>query len=205
MVQGSCLCGGIQFEVTEVRLIVLCHCSICRKANGAAFESGAAIPTEDFRITKGADLIQIYQSSPRVQRAFCRVCGSRAPSPSQGGKIYFVPAGLFDGDPGVKPALHMFVGSKAPWWDIDDDLSDDDGVIKLISLRASGFTRALQSGLVAWIRHEREEGEDETVAIADTELKSLPVDLLTANNKFELKLIRDYVEDPDNECDDTGD
>jgi hypothetical protein len=112
----------VRFEATEVPLIVLCHCSICRKANGAAFESGAAVRAAHFRLTKGEDLIQMYESSPENHRAFCRVCGSRAPSKSRDGKIYFVPAGLLDDDPGVKPALHMFVGSKAPWWEITDEL-----------------------------------------------------------------------------------
>ena len=122
MVRGSCLCGGVQFDLAQVPLIVLCHCSICRKANGAPFESGAPVPAADFTLRTGEDLIQIYESSPGVQRAFCRVCGSRAPSKSRDGNLYFVPAGLLDDDPGVKPALHMFVGSKAPWWDITDDL-----------------------------------------------------------------------------------
>ncbi len=122
MVGGSCLCGGVQFELAQVPLIVLCHCSICRRANGAAFDSGAAVPVADFKLRTGDDLIQTYESSPETRRAFCRVCGSRAPSKSRDGKIYFVPAGLLNDDPGVKPALHIFVGSKAPWWDITDDL-----------------------------------------------------------------------------------
>ncbi len=91
MVRGKCLCGGVQFEATQVPLIVLCHCSICRKANGASFEAAASVPSADFRFTRD-------------------------------GKIYSVPAGLLDHDPGVKPALHIFVGSKAPWWEITDDL-----------------------------------------------------------------------------------
>jgi len=122
MVRGSCLCGGIQFEATEIPVIALCHCSICRKANGAPFESGAAVPSANFEFVKGGDLIQVYESSPGVRRGFCRVCGSRVPSATADGKLYFVPAGLLDDDPGVKPALHMFVGSKAPWWEITDDL-----------------------------------------------------------------------------------
>jgi len=122
MVGGNCLCGGVQFEVTKVPLIVLCHCSICRKANGGAFDSGAAVPVQDFRFIKGEDLIQPYESSPGVHRFFCRVCGSRVPSKARDGELYFVPAGLFNDDPGVKPALHIFVGSKAPWWQITDDL-----------------------------------------------------------------------------------
>jgi len=122
MVRGSCLCGGVQFALARVPLIVLCHCSRCRKANGSAFESGAPVPAADFTLRAGGELIQSYRSSPEIERAFCRVCGSRVPSRSRDGTLYFVPAGLLDDDPGVKPALHMFVGSKAPWWDIRDDL-----------------------------------------------------------------------------------
>jgi hypothetical protein len=30
--------------------------------------------------------------------------------------------GTLDDDPGVRPSLHLFVGSKAPWHDIADAL-----------------------------------------------------------------------------------
>ena len=122
MIRGSCLCGGIRFEATQVPMIVFCHCSKCRKAGGGAFDAAATVPSKDLRFDAGEDLIQIFESSPGVRRAFCRVCGSRAPSASRDGSSYFVPAGLLDDDPGVKPALHIFVASKAPWWEIDDDL-----------------------------------------------------------------------------------
>lgn len=122
MIRGGCLCGGIRFEVPEVPIIVLCHCSMCRKANGGAFESVAAVPIDGFRLLQGGELVQVYESSPGTRRAFCRVCGSRAPYHTPDGKLCLVPAGLFEDDPGVKPSLHMFVGSKAPWWDITDDL-----------------------------------------------------------------------------------
>ncbi len=122
MIRGSCLCRGIEFEATEIPLIVLCHCSICRKASGAPFDAGATVPSANFDLTRGDNLIQVYESSPGIRRAFCRVCGSRAPSRSADGKMVFVPAGLLDDDPHVVPALHIFVGSKAPWWDITDEL-----------------------------------------------------------------------------------
>jgi len=125
MVRGSCLCGGIRFEAAKVPLIVLCHCSMCRKSNGAAFDCGAMVPAADFTMTQGADLVERYESSPGFHRTFCRVCGARAPGKAEG-DLYFVPAGLLDDDPGVKPALHIFVGSKAPWWEIDDDLPQFD-------------------------------------------------------------------------------
>ena len=115
MIRGSCLCEGIRFEAAEVPLIVLCHCSKCRKANGGAFDAFATVRSQDLRFDAGEDLIQIFESSPGVRRGFCRVCGSRAPSLSRDGSNYFVPAGLLDDDPIVKPALHIFVASKAPW------------------------------------------------------------------------------------------
>jgi len=34
----------------------------------------------------------------------------------------FVPVGNFDDDPGARAEMHIFVGSKAPWFDITDDL-----------------------------------------------------------------------------------
>jgi len=30
--------------------------------------------------------------------------------------------GTLDADPGVRPWAHVFVGSKAPWYEIEDDL-----------------------------------------------------------------------------------
>jgi hypothetical protein len=37
------------------------------------------------------------------------------------GTVSLGATGLLDHDPQVRPALHMFVGSKAPWWSITDD------------------------------------------------------------------------------------
>jgi hypothetical protein len=122
MVRGSCLCGGIQFEATSVERMGHCHCSMCRKAHGAAFGTFAAVPARAFRWVKGWELVQLYESSPGSHRAFCRVCGSNAPVRSADGASVLIPAGLFDTDPGVRPSLHMFVGSKAPWWEIADAL-----------------------------------------------------------------------------------
>src|SRR3546814_15014996 len=53
---------------------------------------------------------------------FCRTCGSPAPHTNRDQKIYFVPVGLLDDDPGIRGyAAHIFVGSKAPWVCITDD------------------------------------------------------------------------------------
>ena len=121
MIQGSCLCGGIRFEADDVPLISVCHCSKCRKSHGAAFRPAAMVPVAAFRFTRGEDLLQRYEPSPGGYAAvFCRVCGSNAPRVVEDLKVVSIPAGLLDDDPGVRPGLHIFVGSKAPWWEITD-------------------------------------------------------------------------------------
>ena len=79
-----------------------------------------SVPAGDFRFIRGENLIQLYESSPGNFRGFCRICGSNAPVRWAPGNLVFVPAGLLDDDPGVQPSVHMYVGSKAPWWDITD-------------------------------------------------------------------------------------
>ena len=122
MVRGTCLCGGVQFEADEIPLMTNCHCSMCRKAGGAAFGTFAHARPEQFRYLKGQDLITLYQSSSDDHRGFCRVCGSRVPVVKKDRPSVVIPAGTLDDDPGVRPALHLFTGSKAPWWEIRDEL-----------------------------------------------------------------------------------
>ena len=122
MIRGSCLCGGIRIEADKVPLITNCHCSKCRKRHGSAFQSGASVPLSEFRFIRGEDLIDRYQTPSGYTSSFCRVCGSGAPLIFEEEELVSIPAGLFDDDPEVRPALHMFVGSKAHWWEITDEL-----------------------------------------------------------------------------------
>lgn len=127
MVKGSCLCGGAQYEIDgEVKLMAHCHCSMCRKHHGAAFATYIGVNTSDFRWVKGEDLLVRYQSSPGHTRGFCRVCGSTLPVPDPGATDFYLPAGTLDGDPGPRPAAHIFVASKAPWFEISDELPQFD-------------------------------------------------------------------------------
>jgi hypothetical protein len=122
VIKGSCLCGGIRFEIDSVRSLTHCHCSICRKLTGAAFASYVHVNENKFRLLSGKELIQQFESSPGSFRTFCRTCGSLAPGKAPYLPTVSIPAGLLDDDPGVRPRLHVFAGSKAPWWDITDGL-----------------------------------------------------------------------------------
>jgi hypothetical protein len=119
--RSSCLCGGISWEVDgPLERMSHCHCSRCRKAHGAAFATYAVAPAAGFRM-RGGEQVARWESSPGFFRCFCPRCGSVVPSdPFEG--IVFLPAGNFDVDPGVRPLAHIFVGSKAPWYEIPDAL-----------------------------------------------------------------------------------
>ena len=94
----------------------------CRKLTGASFATFAHVEKDKFRWLAGEELISRYESAPGSFRAFCRICGSLAPGQAPYLTTVSVPAGLLEDDPGVRPRLHVFTASKAPWWEIHDDL-----------------------------------------------------------------------------------
>ena len=116
---GSCLCGDVQWSVDAVTPLAHCHCSVCRKIHGTAFATYMAAGADACRFTEGEASVTWYESSPGFRRAFCSRCGSVVPGIAGDGHR-FVPAGAFDGDPGVVPKIHLFVPDKAPWYEITD-------------------------------------------------------------------------------------
>jgi hypothetical protein len=124
-VRGSCLCGGVAFELTEPATVArFCHCSRCRKARAAAFAANLLVPESGIRFTRGADLLASYKipEALRFTQTFCRACGGKLPRVDPARKLAVVPMGALDDDPGVRPREHIFVGSKAPWDEITDAL-----------------------------------------------------------------------------------
>ncbi len=119
MIQGSCLCGGVRFEISgNVSAIGQCHCSLCRKVSGTASNSALLTARGSLRWTQGEELAQIYTRPTGWTTAFCRVCGSPLPLPHPSGKLFWLPAGLLDDDPGTRVEQHIYVGSKAAWDEI---------------------------------------------------------------------------------------
>jgi hypothetical protein len=124
MLKGSCLCGSVRYEINgPLDGARNFHCSLCRKAHGAAFRSRASVRSQDFRWGAGENLITWYDTSPVTHRGFCSRCGSPLLSRFDAKpEVYGLPLGCLDKDPGVKPAMHIFVGSKAAWFEITDSL-----------------------------------------------------------------------------------
>jgi hypothetical protein len=121
--QGSCLCGGVRFEVTPpFTRANYCHCSRCRKHSGSNALAQGRVPREGFRLLQGEDLISVYRPDGGAAKAFCSVCGSSLFGGTwPDGPEVSVRLGSLDGDPGIRPLYRSFVGSKAIW----DELADD--------------------------------------------------------------------------------
>jgi hypothetical protein len=124
MLRGSCLCGGIRYEINGKLFDALnCHCSMCRKAQVVAFRSRARVRSADFRLLSGDHLLTFFASSPENHRGFCRVCGSPILSEFDADpSVFSLPLGALDDDPGIRPQMHFFVASEAPWFTIADNV-----------------------------------------------------------------------------------
>jgi hypothetical protein len=124
MTRGSCLCGAVAFEAGDPIELRNCHCSRCRKARGAAFAANLFVPTGAFRWLRGETLVTSYRlpSAQRFGNSFCSICGSPMPRAVGTRNVVLIPAGALDDDPKVRTSSHIYVGSKAIWHEITDDL-----------------------------------------------------------------------------------
>ncbi len=123
-VRGGCLCGGIRYEIDGVvDAPEHCHCSMCRKADGAAFSTNAVVESASLTVLDEAGLLKEYESSPSRRKCFCGRCGSQLfIRRTNRQDITVVTLGTLDDDPGSSPSRHVFTRSKAPWYDLDDNL-----------------------------------------------------------------------------------
>jgi hypothetical protein len=129
IVRGSCLCGGVRFTVRPPFIRAgHCHCSRCRKHSGTAVCTQARVWREQFELVEGAALIRVFGAGEGAVKAFCSVCGSSLFGGTwPDGPQVSIRLGAFDDDPGIAPQFHTFVGSRAPWDRITDDLPQYDG------------------------------------------------------------------------------
>jgi len=124
MYKGGCLCGRVRFEISsEIKNIIYCHCSQCRKAQGSAFATNGNVDIEGFRFIAGEDELTGYESSPGQTKYFCKTCGSPIISKNESAPNRVrVRLGVIESDINERPTAHIFATSKANWEDIEGDL-----------------------------------------------------------------------------------
>jgi hypothetical protein len=122
MYQGSCLCGTVTYQASGLEMLTYCHCSRCRKDSGSAFSTNATVREDAFHIlTGGQDLHDHFASG--LHRLSCAKCSSplfsrRDARPG----LLRLRLGSLDSPIDERPLVHCFVGSKANWHAICDDL-----------------------------------------------------------------------------------
>jgi hypothetical protein len=122
MLTGRCECRAVRYRVADAFAYAAnCHCSNCRAGTGSAFKPFAGIERDRLEVIQGADTLLIW-GDDKNNHTRCGICGSLLYSVVRDGAYVHVALGSLEDPPTLRPTEHIFVGSKAPWFEITDDL-----------------------------------------------------------------------------------
>jgi hypothetical protein len=124
--RGSCLCGGVKFEVTEASdALRYCHCESCKKLSGGAGTVNLRAPSAAVRILEGKELLQTFRPDGGSAKTFCRTCGSNLFGGGWPESEYSsVRVPMIDDPFDTRPGAHIFVRSVAAWETLPEDGAD---------------------------------------------------------------------------------
>jgi hypothetical protein len=124
MIKGSCLCGGVQYEYDgELKELAVCHCNMCKRAQGGPFATNSPINADLFQIVAGDDLLKSYFSSEKKKRVFCANCGSpvfsqRIDKP----EVLRLRVGTVTSGEIPSPGYQIYCESTSDWFVLSDDI-----------------------------------------------------------------------------------
>lgn len=120
---GGCACGGIRYEAAAKPLAMFhCHCRDCQRSSGGPFSSFVLVPTEAFRLVKGALRFHACPSEAggMTRRGFCPDCGSPIQSsPDSVPQIVALRTASVDDPSWFQPQMNVWT-SDAHTWDAMD-------------------------------------------------------------------------------------
>ena len=121
--RGSCLCGGVRFELSEApETLRYCHCQNCKKLSGGIGTVNGRVPSSAIRIVEGEELLQTFEPPGGTAKTFCLACGSNL---FGGGwpdsETCSIRATAIDDPFDARPSAHIFVRSLAAWETLPDD------------------------------------------------------------------------------------
>ena len=124
--EGRCECRAVRYRVEDAFLYAgNCHCSNCRASTGSAFKPFAGIERGKLEVVEGGDNLLVWGDDDG-NHTRCATCGSLLYSVVRDGAYVHVALGSLVDAPSIRPTEHIFVGSKAPWFEITDDLPQND-------------------------------------------------------------------------------
>ena len=116
--RGSCLCGGITYEVSQLDTpISHCSCQTCRKAHAAAFNTAAGVKHSNFRWVRGQELLKSFESSKGKLRFFCSNCGTHLIAQRTEQEHVVLRVATLDESPQQMPEFHIFKSHEVSWLD----------------------------------------------------------------------------------------
>ena len=116
---GSCMCDSVRYELMgDLREVIGCHCSLCRKSSGH-FTAATAVHPKDL-ILLSIDGLKWYRSSPTAQRGFCSHCGSSLFWKPDHGNHLSVFAGSIDGQSKLTLTSHICTKDKGDYYGIEE-------------------------------------------------------------------------------------
>ena len=120
-IYGSCLCGGVSFELNgKLRPVIYCHCGQCRKTHGH-FAAYTAV-TRDRIEWKTQKSLNWFDSSASARRGFCCICGSSLFYELKNGNKLSVSAGVLDKPTRLYASGHIFFSDRSDYYEALDKL-----------------------------------------------------------------------------------
>lgn len=120
--EGACLCGAVSYRVDgELRPVIACHCSQCRKTSGH-YVAATAADDIAIHVTDSEKALRWYQSSSFAQRGFCSRCGSNLFWKRDDASHTSIMAGTLNGDTGLRIEAHIFTADKGDYYALDADI-----------------------------------------------------------------------------------
>lgn len=121
MLQGSCCCKKVIFEISEIpKMMGTCHCGRCRKVGASTI---MLVNKDTVKITQGKEFIATYvpEEGYKYKRNFCKNCGTSLGEIISEDEMFPIPANAIDSKLTLKNTFHEFVSEKPEWYEICDD------------------------------------------------------------------------------------
>ena len=127
--QGSCMCGAVTYTISgNIRSIVACHCTQCRKTSGH-YVAATQVHRDNIDV-QGESSLSWYQSSASAERAFCRICGSQLFWSEFNSTNISVMAGTLDGPTRLRLDRQICTETKGNYYTLPNAMTVDQSTLK---------------------------------------------------------------------------
>lgn len=127
MVEGSCNCGAVRFQLASAPAMMgTCHCSRCRKAGASTI---VFVGKDELTWIKGKEQVALYRPEPpyKYGRCFCRICGTSLGEILSDEEKFPIAANSLDTELDIQNQFHEFVSEKPSWYKICDGAPQSKG------------------------------------------------------------------------------